>query len=226
MGLLLAFLLFLTIAALVFILFSKDGEGKETRHPAIGGAIGKATRQGPEKNIPPDSISRQDGEIEKLSAKLKKAKEDHQRIEAELALAKENEAAAQEELQKLKNWLEKEKGQDEANKKEMNELKEKLLKKDEEYEKEFSLNLNLKKELNEYREKAENLKAQNNDQAASLRLNEAQIKAYREELRNLTQLAAELKKKDADSQWVSKKEHDELKLKLKEVEDGRKNQTE
>lgn len=173
-----------------------------------------------------DAPGQHDGEIEKLSAKLKKAKEDYQRIEEESALAKNNESAAGVELQKLKSWLEREKGQDEANKKEMNELKEKLLKKDEEYEKEFSLNLNLKKELDEYREKAANLKAQNNDQAASLRLQEAQIKAYREEVRNLTQLAAGFKKKDEDSQWVSKKEHDELKSKLKEMENGRKNQTE
>lgn len=211
MGLFLALLSFLSIAALVFILFSKDGEGKEIR---------------PEKNSPPDSISRQDGEIEKLSAKLNKAKEDYQKIIDELSLAKKNEADREDELQKLKSWIEKEKGRSEADKKEMNELKEKLLKKDEEYEKEFSLNLNLKKELDEYREKAENLKAQNNDHAAGLRLQEAQIKAYREEVRSLRRLAEEFKKKDEDSQWVSKKEHDELKAKLKEMENGRKNQTE
>lgn len=211
MGLLLVLLSFLSIAGIVFILFSKDGEGKEIR---------------PEKNSPPDLISRQDEETERLSAKLKKAKEGYQRIEEELSLAKKNEADREDELQKLKSWIEKEKGRDEANKKEVNELKEKLLRKDEEYEKEFSLNLNLKKELDEYREKAENLKAQNNDYAAGLRLKEAQIKAYREEVRNLTQLAEEFKKKDEDSQWVSKKEHDELKAKLKEIENGRKNQTE
>lgn len=206
MGLLLVLLSFLSIAGLVFILFSKDGEEKEIR---------------PEKNSPPDSINLQDKETERLSAKLKKAKEDYQRIEEESTLAKKNESAAGVELQKLKSWIEKEKGRDEADKKEMNELKEKLLKKDEEYEKEFSLNLNLKKELDEYREKAENLKAQNNDYAAGLRLQEAQIKAYREEVRNLTRLAEEFKKKNEDSQWVSKKEHDELKSRLKELENGK-----
>src|SRR3990167_8900658 len=172
MGSLLAFLSFLTISALVFIFFSKDGEGKETR-------------QRPEKNSPADlnlphshlpagqTGARERGEFEKLSAKLKKAKEDYQRIEEELSLAKKNEAAREEELQKLKSWMEKGRGQDEANKKEMNGLKEKLSKKD--------------KEFDEYRENAENLKAQNNDQAASLRLQAAQIKAYREEVKNLTQ---------------------------------------
>lgn len=211
MRLLLVLLSFLSIAGLVFILFSKDGEGKEIRL---------------EKTSPPDSINLREKETERLSAKLKKAKEDYQKIEEELSLAKKNEACREDELQKLKSWIEKEKGGDEANKKEMNELKEKLLRKDEEYEKEFSLNLNLKKELDEYREKAENLKAQNNDHAAGLRLQEAQIKAYREEVRNLTRLAEEFKKKDEDSQWVSKKEHDELKAKLKEMENDRKNQTE
>lgn len=218
MGLLLTFLSFLTIAALVFILFSKDKEEEKIR-PL------------PEKNSQTDSNSprsrrEERGEFEKLSAKLKEARENYQRAEEELSLAKKNESAREDELQKLKSWLEKEKGRDEANKKEMNELKEKLLKKDEEYEKEFSLNLNLKKELNEYRKEAENLKAQNNDQSAGLRLKEAQIKAYRQEVKDLGQLAAELKKKDEDSQWVSKKEHDELKSNLKEIEDGRKNQTE
>jgi hypothetical protein len=215
MSLLLASLVVLTLALVATVIFGLKGVPVE-----------KEAKIKVNKIEPADASGQYDGEIEKLSAKLRKAKEDYQRIEEELALAKKNEAAAQEELQKLKSWLEKEKGRDEANKKEMNELREKLLKKDEEYEKEFSLNLNLKKELNAYREAAENLKAQNNDQAASLRLKEAQLKAYREELGNLTRQAAELKKKDEDSQWVSKKEHDELKLKLKETEDGRKNQTE
>lgn len=210
MSLLLASLVVLTLALVATVIFGlKDGPAEKEAKIKVN------------KVKLADAPGQYDGEFEKLSAKLKKAKEDGERLSEESALAKKNEAALEVELQKLKSWLEKEKGQDEANKKEMNELKEKLLKKDEEYEKEFSLNLNLKKELDEYREKAENLKAQNNDYAASLRLKEAQIKAYQVEVRNLTQLAAELKKKDEDSQWVSKKEHDELKSRLKELENGK-----
>lgn len=210
MSLLLASLVVLTLVLVATVIFGlKDGPAE------------KETKIKVNKLSLADAPGQHDGEIEKLSAKLKKAKEDYQKLEEELALAKKNESIAQEELAKLKSWFEKERSQEEANKKEMNELRQKLLENAQECEKEFSLNLNLKKELDEYREKSENLKAQNNDYAASLRLKEAQIKAYQEEVRNLTQLAAELKKKDEDSQWVSKKEHDELKSRLKELKNGK-----
>lgn len=210
MIILLALLVVLTLGLVALVIFGlKDGRPEEK-------LIAKL-----DKPNPAGASNEQDSDIEKVTVKLKKAKEDCRRLEEELSQAKKNETAALEELQKLKSWLEKESGQDEADKKEMRELKERLVKKDEEYEKEFSLNLNLKKELSEYKQKAENLNSQNNEYAATMRLQEAKIKAYVEQVNNLTQAAAELKMKDEDSQWVSRKDYDELKNRLKGLENGR-----
>ena len=228
MILLLALLVVLTFGLVAVVIFGlkdspaeKEAKIKLDKPEGDGlASFGQSHRQS-HKLKPVDTLGQQDSEIEKLTAKLRKSKEDCQRLEEELSQAKKNEAAALEELQKLKSWLEKESGQGEADKKEMKQLKEKLVKKDEEYEEEFSLNLNLKKELNDYKQKAENLQAQNNEYAATMRIGEAKIKAYVEEVKNLTQTTAELKMKDEDSQWVSRKDYDDLKNQLKELEDGR-----
>ena len=224
MILLLALLAVLTLGLVALVIFGlKDSPAEKEAKIKLDKLKpeGSGLPSDRQSQRPVDTLGQQDSEIEKLTAKLRKSKEDCQRLEEELSQAKKNETAALEELRKLKSWLEKESGQDEADKNEMRELKEKLVKKDEEYEKEFSLNLNLKKELNEYKQKAENLQAQNNEYAATMRLQEAKIKAYVEEVKNLTQAAAELKMKDEDSQWVSRKDYDDLKNQLKELEDGR-----
>ena len=153
-------------------------------------------------------------ENEKALEKFKKLKEERQGLEDELAAAKKNGSQLTEELNKVKSWIEKDKAQEENTKKELYALKEALVKKDEEYEKEFALNLSLKKELGEYKQKCgalENLQRENTER---LRISDAHLAAYKEELKAQNQVIAELKKKSHDTEWVSKKEYEELKAKL------------
>lgn len=209
---LLVVLFFLTLALIAFI-FASDGGPKE--------------KQGVKAQIQLDNKPAigQDSEAAKLTAKLRKVKEDYARLEEELINAKKNEASSSEEIAKLKKGIEKDSSWEENTKNEIYELKDKLLKKDQDYEKEFSLNLNLKKELSAYKQKSESLESVNKEYVTNIMLLEAQVKACKEELSKQNQLIAELKKKSEDSQWVAKKEYDELKARLKEMGDGRKTDT-
>lgn len=168
----------------------------------------------------------QEAESEKLREKLKKLKEERQRLEEELSAAKKNEAEALDELGKIKSWIEKDKAQEESIKKELYALKEALVKKDEEYEKEFALNLSLKKEVNEYKQKCDMAENVNRENAQRLRILEAQNAAYKEELKAQSQVIVDLKKKGEDTQWVSKREYDELKAKLAQTQSNEKEETE
>lgn len=159
-------------------------------------------------------------EVEKLITKLKGAREELTALQEEMALAKRNEADAREELSKLTVGIEKDKGAQENYKKEISELKNKLVEKDAEYEKEFSLNLNLNKALSECTQKCNALESANREYAEKLRLLEARTKAYQEELKKQNQIINELNKRNEENQWVSKKEYDELKERLSKEREG------
>jgi|SRR3989338_371881 len=158
-------------------------------------------------------------EAETLRARLRKLKEDNQALEEELKTAKNNEALAGEETEKVKGWLEKDRSLEESLKKELSELKEKLLKKDQEFDEEFSRSLTLKKELSEYKQKRESLEMDNRENSEKLRILEAQNANLKEELKDLTRSLAEFKKEKQESQWVSKKEYDGLKARLNQGSD-------
>ncbi|MEK6564837.1 MAG: hypothetical protein AABZ65_07415 [Candidatus Omnitrophota bacterium] len=163
-------------------------------------------------------------EAETLRAKLRKLKEDNLALVEELKTAKNNEVLAREEAIKIKGWLEKDRSLEESLKKELYELKEKLLKKDKEFDQEFSLSLILKKELSEYKEKRQSLEAEARENSEKLRILEAQNANLKEELKDRTRNLAEFKKEKQESQWVSKKEYDELKAKLNQRSDEAKEQ--
>lgn len=155
-----------------------------------------------------------EAETETLRSKLRKLKEDNQALAQELTTTKKNEALAKEETEKVKGWLEKDRSLEKSLKKELYELTEKLLKKDQEFDQEFSRSLTLKKELSEYKQKRESLEIDNRESSEKLRILEAQNTHLREELKDFSRNLAEFKKEKHESQWVSKKEYDELKANL------------
>ena len=199
-----------TIFLLFLILGSKDNAqpNTESKKPQL-----KEIKTSPDAD-----------EAEALRVKIRKLKEDNLALAEELKTAKNNEALAREETVKIKGWLEKDRSMEESLKKEIYELKEKLLKKDKEFDQEFSLSLMLKKELSESKEKRESLEADKRENSEKLRILEAQNANLKEELKDLTRSLAEFKKEKQESQWVSKKEYDELKAKLNQRSDEAKEQ--
>ena len=199
-----------TIFLLFLILGSKDNAqpNTESKKPQL-----KEIKTSPDAD-----------EAEALRVKIRKLKEDNLALAEELKTAKNNEVLAREETIKIKGWLEKDRSLEESLKKELYELKEKLLKKDKEFDEEFSLSLILKKELSEYKQKRESLEADKRENSEKLRILEAQNANLKEELKDCTRSLAEFKKEKQESQWVSKKEYDELKAKLNQRSDEAKEQ--
>src|SRR3989339_1928348 len=199
-----------TIFLLFLILGSKDNAqpNTESKKPQL-----KEIKTSPDAD-----------EAEALRVKLRKLKEDNLALAEELKTAKNNEVLAREETIKTKGWLEKDRSLEESLKKELYELKEKLLKKDKEFDEEFSLSLIFKKELSEYKQKRESLEADKRENSEKLRILEAQNANLKEELKDCTRSLAEFKKEKQESQWVSKKEYDELKAKLNQRSDEAKEQ--
>lgn len=207
-------LLIIIFIAVVVLLGYVITSAKDTAPPGRGLNLSAGREKGAELK---GASSGKENEAGLLSEKLRKSREDCQRLQEELARTRSNEAALQEELNKVKGWLEKDKGQEDNSRKEIYELKEKLLKKDQEYEKEFALSLSLKKESNEYKQRADGLENINRQNSERIRVLEAQNNAYKEELKSQSQALEELKKKNEGSQWVSKKEYDDLKAQLGQV---------
>lgn len=164
---------------------------------------------GDEKNA--DLLSEKDKEIENLRTKLKKTKEDYQILENELIESKKIEGAALDELKKIKGWMDMGQDSQESVKREIFELRGKLAKKDEEYEQEFSSNLRLKNEVKEYKDKLDAQVKTNQELDERMRILELQNKTYKEELKKEAEILAELKKRNQETEWVSKKEYDRLK---------------
>ena len=197
---------FLVTCGLISVIFFSKGDASDTR-------AGKGHSEPPVPLAPAVTVLLE-SENEKLHVKWKKLKEEHKKLEEELAAAKGSEAALAEELQKTKSWIDRDKVQEESIKKELYAFKDTLVKKDQEYEKEFSSNVSLKKELGEYKQKCEMLDNAHRQNSEKIRILEAQNTAYKEEQKSHFQIIAELKKKNEDIEWVSKKEYDELKAKL------------
>jgi len=207
MILLLACILF--TAALLLILFVFIYKGGEPRIREV---------RKPEQDAAKNAIAKQDEELAGLSAKLKTAKDDYARLQAELLEAKKKEEAALEEVKRVNAWIEKGQGSEVNVRKEIEELKEKLIKKDQEHEQEFSLNLSLKKESQEYKQKLDMQEKANQELSERVRILEAQTKGYKEELDKREQVISEFKKKWEDTEWVSKKEYERLKAQLDKKE--------
>ena len=227
MGLLLV--LFLATLFLLFWLLGPDN------------AAGKKEKKlSPEANLPPISqramvrppiaaaISQGDetwagtrpAPTEVLYQKLANIKSEYKKLDEELSNERDAQLKLKDEVERLKASLERDSGLEEKLRTENKEFKEKLVSKGQEYEKEFGLNLNLARELGEVKQKSAVLEQQRRQDEERLNILEAQNKAYKEEVKRLNQEILELNKKSQESQWVSRKEYEDLRAKLKEKENA------
>jgi elongation factor G len=150
-------------------------------------------------------------EVDSLSAELDKANN----TIAELKRAIEEEQNAKIELEKL---LEKKKKWDERGIAEIDkikaqgfEIKDKLNAKEKELEAKFSENIKLIKEARDLSDRVNELTIYINGKEEEIRVLKAKGKDYLERLQEQTKVASELKRKLAQSEWVTKDEYKVLK---------------
>lgn len=158
-------------------------------------------------------------EINSLKIELEKAKTDYQNIQRELESTRKKESDLKGELEKIKTWDNKEHTELEKVKKENSQLREELINKEKEAEKEFAINLNLNKELKENKERLALLEKEKRDMVDEIRKLNAQIAGLQKELDRQNKVIWEMKKKEEESAWISKREYAALKKQLEEKEE-------
>jgi len=163
-------------------------------------------------------ISHLKSQVSVLNEELDKSRAESAAVKNELEILKKSESELKQELSRRKQWEERELTELEKVKKENAFLKEKLISKDKELEEEFSRNFNLDKELKEKKQKLELLEKDNRNMVETIRDLKAQISGYSREIEEQKKVIAELKKKTEESEWISKKEYNQLKRRLEEKE--------
>lgn len=225
------FLLLILLAVTLYLLcalFTNKNIGFERKEKDIPfsfrGISAKAKKPQALEPAPAASLTQKDflpaEEGQNNAQRLKKVKEEYKKAQEELQSARADENAARGELEKLKASLNRDSDEAEKLKRESRELKERLTAKDTEYDKEIALNIALSREINEYKQKASSLEELKRNNEERIRLLESQNSVYKEENKKITRENENLKEKDQHSQWVSKKEYEELLAKLKEKENA------
>lgn len=196
MGILILILIFVTTALIIFTFYpfdKTDKPKKEHQKPIT-----------PKLEIP----------LSSLKSELEKLKTDYQNLQNEFTLTKNRESDLKKELERFKDWDNREQTDLEKIKKEHMQLKKDLIAKEKEIEQGFALNVNLNKELNERKEKIGLLEKEKSQMLESLRMLKAKITGFQKEIEKQNNIIAQMKKKEAGSEWVSKEEYNELKIQL------------
>ncbi|MDD4909559.1 MAG: hypothetical protein PHR44_02600 [Candidatus Omnitrophica bacterium] len=187
--------------------------------PAPGRKAKKQKKPGKERPQPENSPALvPEYRARQLEEELNTAKADASAAKAELeALKKGYEDLKAESAQKEK-WVSRDDSELEKTKKENILFKEKLVNKEKELEKEFSLNFNLDKGLKEKTQRLEASEKENKAMKDEIMALQAKVSGYQKETQEQKKIIEAAKKKEEQSEWISKKEYNELKQKLTEKE--------
>ncbi|MFA5320623.1 MAG: hypothetical protein WBE75_02985 [Candidatus Omnitrophota bacterium] len=159
-------------------------------------------------------------QIKGLRVELEKANDDyqvlHDEMEKELGLLRRQEAESQREIQRLKGWGDKEKGELDKLRKENHSLQSRFLQTQKDAEREFSSNLALRRDALEKEKHLQELSGKNKELADKLRESEKRADAARKTAAEQEKELAIYRKSAEESEWISKAEHTRLYGQLKE----------
>ncbi len=197
-------LFFIGILFIFFFFFAGKKKSKKNKPGVLPGA--KELVEG-----------KKEAEAENILNKYRKANEECEKLRIEVDSIKDKELAVRQELERVNIWIEKDKNLQDDARKEIFNLKEKIIKKDDDYERQFSLNLTLRKELNENKDKQAELEIKLREGEEKIKALETQNRGIREESLRQVEVIESYRKKDDETEWVSKKEYDMLKARLEKI---------
>jgi len=157
-------------------------------------------------------------QISLLKGQLEKAKSDYSKIQNEIREKNERESDLKDELSKQIEWCKRNEFELEKLKKDYLRLKDELVNKEKDLESKISLNLNLDRELSEKKQTLESLERQNRELSDKIRFLEVKVSEYKIQWDEKERIITELKEKEKESEWVSKREYFKLKRQLEEKE--------
>jgi len=156
-------------------------------------------------------------EISSLKEEIDKLNADSLAVKKQLDTQKVQDTALSKEIEQKKDWTVKEEEKLERYKRQNNEYKDELDKKDKELEKVFTENVRLGKELNGMMEQLRAIDAQNQEVVKENRGLSAKIENYAVQVREQSKTIFDYKKKEKESEFVTKKEFNEVQAKFNEV---------
>jgi len=186
----------------------------------------KIKRQLPQSQVSEDQrIVGLENKISSLQQELEKAGFENARAKKEAEDAKQKEAELEKELARRKEWVEKGQTDVEAAKERLPELEATVKEKEKRLEQEFSKNVLQGKELRHTQEELEASQNENKkkeDEITKLKREiegkHNEIKGNIEEIRSQRNAVDELKKKQEQSEWISKDEYNKLKKRYEELQ--------
>ena len=208
--------LILATAALTILAFGSPAKSDAKRPATKNG--GKKTKED-KPDTEESKISGLENQIISLKAELERLSAEYVKAQDELEVTKKQESDLREELNRQKEWYTRDQLELEKLKKENAAFKESLISKEKDLESEFSLNLNLNNELKEAKGRLESLEKINREMSEKIRTLEAQITGYNKEIERQNTIISEMKKKEQESEWISKSEYNALKKQLEEKEE-------
>ena len=149
--------------------------------------------------------------ITSVQAKLDEANNIISKMRHESEVMKNKQQELEKELSRRKDWVKHENAQAQKIKEDALKIKEQLVQKDKELEKEFSKNVKLNRELEGASDRISFLVDESGKKDEEIRKLKEQIENYSSKLREAVKKANELANKLAKSSWVSKDEYNELK---------------
>jgi len=159
-----------------------------------------------------------------LNSQLSSLHSDHEALRKELDEAKKNEAISKEELQRREQWVQKDGTIIDKVKEEALDLKKTFIEKEKELKDAFSKNVDLNRQINEAQVKYFLLEKEGKDKTAAIQVLNAkidklnkEIKDKASEIQSLNDSILAMKKKEAQSEWVSKEEHGKLQDELADL---------
>mgnify|MGYP001561057093 FL=1 len=156
------------------------------------------------------TIKKFKGQIGLLEVEIKKEKENSRRLKEDLDKTVEREAVLLHE-KKIESI---EKEGLENTKKELGQVKRRLVDKDKAFDAEYSLNLRLKKDLEEKKSEIDLFKKDSRQMTDYIRKLELEMKKLQEKISGQEKSIIDLEKKQTESNWVSKKEYFKIEKEL------------
>lgn len=207
--------LILAAATLTILAFGSPAKSDAKRPATKNG--GKKTKED-KQDLEESKISGLENQIISLKAELVRLSAEYVKAQDELEVTKKQGSDLREELSRQKEWYNREQAELGKVKKDNLVIKESLINKEKDLESEFSLNLNLNNELKEAKQRLESLEKENREMSDKIRTLEAQITGYNKEIERQNTIISEMKKKEQESEWISKSEYNELKGQLEAKE--------
>ncbi len=165
-----------------------------------------------------EKIAKLEKHIATLKAEMEALRAQEAKALKEFTLEKEKVAGLEEKLSKEKEWLNKEEEAIGKRDKDILDLKNRLLKSEGDFEREYSTRLRQDQQLKEFKASQDESNQEKRNLALKVAQLEAELKAYKDELAKQKNINAELAKKNDETAWVAKAEYDRVAKLLQEKE--------